>query len=130
MPQFSVQRHKKGSDGKFIIIFPGSLNAHQGVDIAIRSFARINHLLPNAEFHIYGEGGDKSRLVQLARETGVAEQVLFMEPLPLREIAARVADADLGVVPKRADSFGNEAFSTKILEFMCAGIPAIVLSTK
>jgi glycosyltransferase involved in cell wall biosynthesis len=126
---FSPKAQKR-SDGKFIIIFPGSLNAHQGVDIAIRSFARIHHLLPNAEFHIYGEGGDKSSLVQLAREIGVEEQVLFMEPLPLREIAARVADADLGVVPKRADSFGNEAFSTKILEFMCAGIPAIVSSTR
>jgi glycosyltransferase involved in cell wall biosynthesis len=131
-PDASIFRPKaqKRADGRFIIIFPGSLNAHQGVDIAIRSVALIHRLLPNAEFHIYGEGADKSRLVQLARELGVAKQVLFMRTLPLREIAARVADADLGVVPKRADSFGNEAFSTKILEFMCAGIPVIVSSTR
>ena len=41
-----------------------------------------------------------------------------------------MANADLGVVPKRADSFGNEAYSTKIMEFMSLGIPAVVSKTK
>ena len=45
-------------------------------------------------------------------------------------IAAAMSEADLGVVPKRAVSFGNEAFSTKILEFMAIGIPALVSNTK
>ncbi len=36
--------------------------------------------------------------------------------------------ADLGVVPKRAEGFGNEAFSTKILEFMACGVPVLVSS--
>jgi glycosyltransferase involved in cell wall biosynthesis len=34
------------------------------------------------------------------------------------------------VVPKRADGFGNEAFSTKILEFMACGVPVIVSRTR
>ena len=41
-----------------------------------------------------------------------------------------MADADLGVVPKRADSFGNEAYSTKIMEFMALGVPVVVSNTK
>src|SRR5262249_20254711 len=41
-----------------------------------------------------------------------------------------IAAADVGVVPKRADGFGNEAFSTKILEFMACGVPVIVSSTR
>jgi len=35
----------------------------------------------------------------------------------------------LGVVPKRKDSFGNEAFSTKILEFMMLNVPVVVSDT-
>ena len=38
--------------------------------------------------------------------------------------------ADLAVVPKRASSsFGNEAMSTKIMEFMALGVPVIVSRT-
>lgn len=45
-------------------------------------------------------------------------------------MAAVIANADLGVVPKRADSFGNEAYSTKIMEFMSQGVPVVVSRTK
>jgi glycosyltransferase involved in cell wall biosynthesis len=34
------------------------------------------------------------------------------------------------VVPKRADGFGNEAFSTKTLEFMACGVPVVVARTR
>jgi glycosyltransferase involved in cell wall biosynthesis len=40
-----------------------------------------------------------------------------------------IENSDLGVVPKRSNSFGNEAFSTKILEFMAMGVPVIVPDT-
>jgi len=56
--------------------------------------------------------------------------VKFFNPLRLHEIADVMATADLGVVPKRANSFGNEAYSTKIMEFMSVGVPAVVSSTK
>jgi glycosyltransferase involved in cell wall biosynthesis len=41
-----------------------------------------------------------------------------------------IANADLGIVLKRADSFGNEAYSTNIMEFMSQGVPAVVSRTK
>ncbi len=40
-----------------------------------------------------------------------------------------IRNSDLGIVPKRTDCFGNEAFSTKILEFMSAGVPVVVSDT-
>jgi glycosyltransferase involved in cell wall biosynthesis len=45
-------------------------------------------------------------------------------------IAEAIANADVGIVPKRAVSFGNEAYSTKILEFMAVGVPVIASNTK
>jgi len=41
-----------------------------------------------------------------------------------------MSSIDLGIVPKRADSFGNEAFSTKIMEFMCMGVPVVAARTR
>jgi glycosyltransferase involved in cell wall biosynthesis len=41
-----------------------------------------------------------------------------------------MAGADVGIVPKRADSFGNEAYSTKIMEFMALGVPVVASETR
>jgi glycosyltransferase involved in cell wall biosynthesis len=123
-------RPRTRKDGKQIIIFPGGLQWHQGLDIAIRAFQKVADELPNAEFHIYGDGNMKETLMALAQEIGLAHRVRFLNPLPVRQIAEIMANADLGIVPKRADSFGNEAYSTKIMEFMSLGVPVVVSKTK
>jgi glycosyltransferase involved in cell wall biosynthesis len=123
-------RDRARNDSKLIVMFPGGLQWHQGLDIAIKAFARITDKLPHAEFHIYGDGNMKPELVALTKELKLTEKVLFFEPLPALQIAQVMADADLGVVPKRADSFGNEAYSTKIMEFMSVAVPVVVSSTK
>jgi glycosyltransferase involved in cell wall biosynthesis len=118
------------SNGKQVIMFPGGLQWHQGLDIAIRAFDKLRRRLPQAEFHIYGEGNMKPSLIQLAADLGLNGSVRFLNPLRIHEIAKVMAQANLGVVPKRADSFGNEAYSTKIMEFMSLGVPVVVSSTK
>jgi glycosyltransferase involved in cell wall biosynthesis len=123
-------RPRTRSDGKTIVLFPGGLQWHQGLDIAIRAFRKVRAQLPNAEFHIYGDGNMKDDLIQLAKELELSDAVRFFNPLSVRQVAEIMANADLGVVPKRADSFGNEAYSTKIMEFMSLGIPTVVSSTK
>ena len=66
----------------------------------------------------------------LTNQLGLGDKVFFFDSLTMRQIAEIVANADLGIVAKRADSFGNEAYSTKIMEYMAAGVPAIVSKTK
>jgi glycosyltransferase involved in cell wall biosynthesis len=123
-------RPRTRNDGKTIILFPGGLQWHQGLDIAIRALPEVLRRLPQTEFHIYGSGNIKPELVALAAQLGLVEKVRFFQPLPIHQIVEVMANADLGVVPKRADSFGNEAYSTKIMEFMSLGIPLVVSRTK
>jgi len=112
------------------VIFPGGLQWHQGLEIAIRAFKKLLAKLPAADFHIYGDGNMKPRLLQQTAELGLQGKVLFFEPVSAEEIPGVMSEADLGVVPKRADSFGNEAYSTKIMEFMSLGIPVVASATK
>ena len=126
---FTEQKKKKDTD-KFTMLYPGSLNWHQGLDIAIKAFAIISNQVPEAEFHIYGEGPSKESLINLVAQYNLAGKVLLKTCLPLHEIAHEMAKADLGVVPKISNSFGDEAFSTKIFEFMALGVPVIVSDTK
>ena len=130
-PRVFSPRRKRARDGKFVILYPGSLNYLQGLDIAIRAFARIARQIPAAEFHIYGEGPEKPSLLRLTKELGLSGRVLFCGFRPTAEIAEVMAHSDLGVVPKRASSpFANEAASTKIMEFMSVRVPLIVSRTK
>ena len=128
---FYPRSRSTATNKKFRITYPGTLNTHQGLDVAIRAVAEIKDEMPDVEFHIYGEGPAKDALVELSAQLGLTQTVLFHEFLPCDRIAEAMALSDLSVVPKRASSeFGNEAMSTKIMEFMCLGVPVIVARTK
>ena len=130
-PDIFYPRPMLSGRNKFVILYPGTLNRHQGVDIAMRAFCRVSDLLPNTEFHIYGEGPEKPSLLALRESLGLMNRVRIEGFLPVSEIAAHMASADLAVVPKRTTStFGNEAASGKIMEFMSVGVPVIVSRTK
>lgn len=121
---------KRDQDQKFILTYPGSLNWHQGLDVAIRAFAIVSDRIPEAEFHIYGEGSAKASLITLAKELAMENRIFFHNFLPSRDIAKVMANTDLAIEPKRSNSaFGNEALSTKILEFMSLGVPVIASKT-
>lgn len=127
---FDPRLRQRADDGRFVVVYPGTLNWHQGLDLAIAAFAKVRDQAPAMELHIYGEGPAKPQLQQLVADLGLGERVRLLPPLPIREIAAVMADADLGVVPKRNDSFGGDAFSTKTLEFMSLGVPLVVADTR
>lgn len=114
---------------RFLLLYHGTLNRHQGLDLAIRAFAKIKDVVPEADFHIYGDGPSKPELLSLIDYFHLEGRVVLHERKPLREISDVLQNARLGIVPKRKDGFGNEAFSTKILEFMAMGVPVIVSDT-
>jgi glycosyltransferase involved in cell wall biosynthesis len=127
---FTPSKKDKGAEERFLLLYHGTLNWHQGLDLAIRAFAKIKDLVPEADFHIYGDGPCKTELLALIEQLEVGERVLLHDRIPLRQMPSVIETAKLGIVPKRKDNFGNEAFSTKILEFMAMGIPVIVSDTK
>jgi glycosyltransferase involved in cell wall biosynthesis len=131
-PTVFYRRDRTRADGKLVLLFPGSFQAHQGLDVAIRALARLKDRLPNCELHLYGGGGGRDAqgtLEKLASESGLNGRVRFFGPVALDQVPQLMANADIGVVPKRADTFGNEAYSTKIMEFMSQGIPVVASRT-
>jgi glycosyltransferase involved in cell wall biosynthesis len=127
---FYTNGNPRPAKDRFQLLYPGSINRHQGLDLAIRAFARISDRVPQADFCIYGSGPSQKALNTLIQELHLENRVFIRNPMPLREIAKVIESADLGIVPKRKDTFGNEAFSTKILEFMAMGVPVIVSDTQ
>jgi glycosyltransferase involved in cell wall biosynthesis len=132
-PKLSVFRPElrtRRQDDQFLVLYPGSLGWHQGIDVAIRAIKFVHETLPELQFHIYGEGGVRRDLMELISDLSLQDRVRIHDPLPIQEIALVMANADLAIVPKRNDSFGGQAFSTKILEFMAVKVPLVISDTE
>ena len=127
---FSNRTDDKSRCENTVMVYPGTLAYHQGVDIAIRATRLIRDSIPDFEFHIYGKGPEKNELQKLIIELGLSDVVFMYEPVSMEQIAQKLHEADIGVVPKRASGFGNEGLSTKIFEYMAMGLPVVASKTK
>ncbi len=115
---------------EFVMCYPGTLAWHQGLDIAIDAVSLLRDRAPGLRFFIIGDGPDREKLRSMIHERDLEDRVFLKGLIPLEGVAEIMAGTDVGVVPKRSDSFGNEAFSTKIMEFMAMGVPVIASRTR
>ena len=122
-------RARTRSDDRFILIYPGTLNRHQGLDLAIDAVKRLVPGLPQIELHIYGGGSAKQELQQQVEQLKLTNHVRFFPGVFLDQVPDLIANADVGIVPKRAEGFGDQAYSTKIMEFMSQGLPVVLSRT-
>lgn len=113
----------------FVLLYPGTLSHHQGVDLAIRAVAQALRTCPTLRFEIYGEGREREELERLIADLKVSDRIRIHPPVPLAQMALLMQAADLCIEPKRASSFANEALSTKIFEFMGVGTPVLASDT-
>lgn len=127
---FASRGEKAQANGDFVMCYPGTLNWHQGLDLAIKAVALLRDKVPQLKFLIIGDGPDREKLKTMVREQHLENRVELRGFVPIEEVAGTMATINLGVVPKRKDSFGNEAFSTKIMEFMAMGVPVVASRTR
>ncbi len=118
------------ANGEFLMCYPGTLNWHQGLDLVIDAMSLLRDRVPNLRFLIVGDGPDREKLRGMIQRQHLEDRVFLKGFVPMEQVAEIMATIDLGVVPKRKDSFGNEAFSTKIMEFMAMNVPVIASRTR
>jgi glycosyltransferase involved in cell wall biosynthesis len=128
-PHIFHRTRPKNETGKFIMMFPGTIAWHQGIDIAVRAMALLRNKNQSIEFHIYGKGPEEPNIAKLISELNLSDTVKLFGGAPMETIVEKMMDVDLGIVPKRGNDFGGEAFSTKILEFMAVQIPMLIAET-
>jgi glycosyltransferase involved in cell wall biosynthesis len=107
-------------DGPFRIVSIGRLLHWKGFELGVRAFARVAKELPNSEYWIVGDGPERTRLEQLARELGVDERIFFWGPLARQITLDRLLDCDVLLHPSLHDSGGWVC-----LESMAAGLPVV-----
>ena len=114
----------------FELCYPGTLSRHQGLDLAVDAVAGLRDEIPELRLTLIGDGPERENLKRQVKQLGVEDRISMRGMIPMEEVAQVMTAIDLGVVPKRADTFGNEAFSTKIMEFMMMGVPVLAARTR
>ena len=101
-----------------VFLFTASrLVLSRGVEDVIRALA---HLPPNVKFLIAGDGEDRGKLEDIARESRVAERVIFLGQVEHAEIPKYLKVSDIFVRPSVIEGMGS-AF----VEAFAAGIPVV-----
>ena len=116
----SLFAHKARSDDWFKIIGVGNLIEIKGFSYLVKAFAKLHRQLPHTRLEIVGDGVLRDSLQEDAAALGVADAVTFAGKVPYEQVAEKMAQSDLFVLP----SF-YEALGCVYLEAMGCGLPII-----
>ena len=114
-------------DGALRLIYTGALTPTYELDVTIRAVARVAAERPDLDvrFDLYGRGDSEDELRALAAELGIAERVTFHGRIPIDDVPAAVAAADIGLAPTRLDRFTAMTISGKVYEYGAMGKPVV-----
>ncbi len=124
---FDAARHPRRpfmEDGELRLIHHSNLQRIYGLAVLIEAVASLDHVLP-VRVDIFGGGPYRTALEAVVTRTGSAHRVRLNGPVPIDELPALIAAADLGVVPSLPEPYMHYSLSTKLLEYAAMGIPIV-----
>jgi glycosyltransferase involved in cell wall biosynthesis len=124
---FDATRHPRRpfmEDGELRLIHHSNLQRIYGLDVLIEAVTRIGGELP-IRVDVYGDGPYRSHLEATVARTGTADRVHLNGPVPIEELPALIAAADIGVIPSLPEPYMQYSLSTKLLEYAAMGIPIV-----
>jgi glycosyltransferase involved in cell wall biosynthesis len=120
-PEEFRERHLAGYSGP-LVVFLGRVTEKKGVDVLLRSFARVLERQP-ARLAVVGpdDGGQRPGLERLAEQLGIGSRVDFVGGLYGRDRLAALSAADVWALSSHTENFG-----IAVIEAMAAGCPVAI----
>lgn len=109
------------------LIYHGTVAPRFGVLYLIEAIPIICKVFPGTEIVIYGyyDPNYKKIIEKKITSYKIASNVKLNSTVPLEEINEIIKRVHIGVVPYRNDYFMNLALSTKLFEYVAAGLPVV-----
>jgi glycosyltransferase involved in cell wall biosynthesis len=124
---FDAARHPRRpfmEDGELRLIHHSNLQRIYGLEVLIEAVARIGSE-PPVRADIYGDGPYRPHLEAAVARTGTGDRVHLNGPVPIDELPALIALADVGVIPSLPEPYMQYSLSTKLLEYAAMGVPIV-----
>ena len=126
-PPDPALRQKYGLEGARVIAFAGGFQPWHGLDLLVRSFAKVLNEIPDARLLLIGDGRARRQVEAEILRSGVGDRVVITGLVPQEQVPPLLALADVAVLPY--PELPNELWFSplKLYEYMAAG-SAIVAS--
>jgi len=123
----SAVRARYGLTGRPVVVCVSRLVPRKGQDALIRALPAIRRRVPDAALLVVSGGPYRPTLERLARETGVAGDVVFTGSVPWEELPAYYAAGDVFAMPCRTRRRGLdvEGLGIVYLEASATGLPVV-----
>jgi glycosyltransferase involved in cell wall biosynthesis len=113
-------------EGELRVVYHGGLAARFGVETLVRAVALLRGRGEPISLDVYGSDAEAAgHLAAFASEVAPEGVRIASQPTAVEEIPARVAEADLGVVPTLQDGFTELLLPVKLLEYVHMGLPVV-----
>jgi len=119
LPLARMEGRSPGTRGpRRLVTTLGRLNRVKGHDLLVEAFASLAPEFPDWDLAIHGEGSERPALEARIRALGLTSRIQL--PGATTQVAARLQEADLFVLPSRTEGFPNA-----LAEAMACGLPVV-----
>lgn len=111
---------KYGFDDRPIVVYLGRIASEKGVDWFVRAAAETAKRGRRCRFVVAGDGPQRGDIEQLARELGVADDLVITGFLPHEMVPSMLAMSTMAILPSLYEELG-----VVIIEFMLMNLPVV-----
>lgn len=112
----------------FTIIYHGQLRRERGLFLMIEAMRRVVNKYPDAGLDLVGHfsyPNEKKKCRQLIENYGLQKNICLVDPIPHPEIAAKIAEHSIGLLPfYNIDKFRNNIV-IKMFEYSACKLPIV-----
>jgi len=115
----------KGIEREKIVLYTGKIDAHRGVDVAVRAMADIIKLHPDAVLVLAGSGTQLESIKELSDEIGVRRNVRFAGWLAHKEVYEAIEKSSVCIIPHLKSEHTDTTIPNKLFDYMLCGKPVV-----
>lgn len=108
-----------------VFLYAGTLRETEGLETLLKAFSIVCKKYDHIKLLIIGEGGEKEKLKELAKQLEIDKQVIFIDQVAYSEIAAYYKRALAFVHPRRGIPYHESFIGLKIYDALATELPII-----
>ena len=113
-----------GLEDDFVVLYAGAHGMSNDLDVVLSAAEKLQDL-EQVRIVLLGDGKEKPRLMETAREKGL-ENVVFIPPVPKTEMKDALAAADVCLAILKPIEMYKTTYPNKVFDYMAAGRPVLL----